>query len=83
VEFDGPHHYVTEYTASGDVIDRLNGPTRLRNVLLKARFRDGVVCIPWKEWGAADKGGQQKEYLRKAVSTVSKQEVRYMWNNQG
>jgi hypothetical protein len=64
VEYDGPYHYVTEYTAEGSVEDRLNGPTRLRNALLQARFPDGVVCIPWKEWGAAKLSGQQEEYLR-------------------
>jgi hypothetical protein len=83
LEFDGPSHYVTEYTASGDVIDRLNGPTRLRNVLLQARFSDGLVCICGREWGPATKGGQQEEYLRKVLEADMKQEVRYMWNNQG
>jgi hypothetical protein len=75
VEFDGKYHYVTEHTSSDATIDRLDGPTRLRNVLLQARFPDGVVCIPWREWVAAVKAGQQEEYLRKVLHTLLKDKV--------
>jgi hypothetical protein len=59
VEYDGPYHFVADYSGSNSSssndkaaapADRLNGSTRLRNALLHARFFDGVVCIPWKEW---------------------------------
>jgi hypothetical protein len=76
VEFDGPTHYVTEYTAEGSVEDRLNGPTRLRNAFLQARFPDGVVCIPWFEWKTAAVCNQQQEYLRGAMATVLGTKVR-------
>jgi hypothetical protein len=72
VEFDGPYHYITEYTARGSVEDRLKGPTRLRNALLQARFPDGVVCIPWFEWKTATASGQQEEYLTRAMAAVLK-----------
>jgi hypothetical protein len=72
VEYDGPYHYVTEYTAGGSIEDRLEGPTRLRNALLQPRFPDGVVCIPWYEWKVAAVRGQQEEYLRGAMAAVLK-----------
>jgi hypothetical protein len=70
VEYDGQSHYVTEYSGSVTVGDSLDGPTRLRNVFLHARFPDGLVCIPWKEWVAVTKAGQQEEYLRRVVAGV-------------
>jgi hypothetical protein len=79
VEFDGPTHFVTEYSSGSNnraaPVDRLNGPTRLRNALLQARFPDGVVCIPWKEWVAAGEAGQQGEYARAALSQVAGEQV--------
>jgi hypothetical protein len=68
VEFDGPHHYVREHRGNGTAIDRLNGPTRLRNVLLRPRSPGGVLFIPVNEWAPAFKAGQQREYLRKALA---------------
>jgi hypothetical protein len=76
VEFDGPFHYVTEHTGSGSVRDRLNGPTRLRNTFLHARFPDGLVCIPWKEWVAVTKDDQQEEYIMRAMAKVLESKVR-------
>jgi hypothetical protein len=76
VEFDGPHHFVADYSSSNssssnrETVDRLDGPTRLRNALLHARFPDGLVCIPWKEWVAAKQAGEQEEYLRAALAAV-------------
>jgi hypothetical protein len=75
VEFDGPHHFVREHSGNGTAADRLNGPTRLRNVLLRARFPDGLLCIPWEEWVAATKAGRQQEYLSKALAHVMNQMV--------
>jgi hypothetical protein len=84
VEFDGPHHFVADNSSATSssrsnktaaAVDRLEGPTRLRNALLQARFPDGVVCIPWKEWVAATKAGQQEEYLRAALAQVAGQQV--------
>jgi hypothetical protein len=82
VEFDGPHHFVADYSNSSssssnrETVDRLDGPTRLRNALLHARFPDGLVCIPWKEWVAATQAGQQEEYLRAALAAVLNTKVR-------
>jgi hypothetical protein len=68
VEFDGPFHYVAQHTASGASIDRLDGPTRLRNALLSRSFPDGVVCIYWRDWAAVEGDRKaQEEYLRKAL----------------
>jgi hypothetical protein len=67
VEVDGPHHYVREHRRNGTAVDRLDGPTRLRNVLLRPRSPDGLLCIPVDDWAAARKAGQQEEYLRKAL----------------
>jgi hypothetical protein len=86
VEFDGPHHFVADYSSSNSSssnikavqVDRLDGPTRLRNALLHARFPDGLVCIPWKEWVAATQAGQQEEYLRAALAAVLNTKVRAM-----
>jgi hypothetical protein len=75
VEFDGPSHYVTEYSGSGSVRDRLDGPTRLRNTFLHTRFPDGLVCIPWREWVTATRAGQQEEYLSKRMASVLAEEV--------
>jgi hypothetical protein len=68
VEFDGPSHYVREHRGNGTAIDRLNGPTRLRNVLLRPRCPDGLLFIPVDDWDAAKKAGQQQEYLSKALA---------------
>jgi hypothetical protein len=76
VEFNGPFHYVAEHRSSGATIDRLDGPTRLRNVLLQARFPDGFVPIPWREWRPLKGRAQQEEYLRKAVGAVVEGKVR-------
>jgi hypothetical protein len=76
VEFDGPYHYVTEYSGSGSVRERLDGPTRLRNTFLHARFPDGLVCIPWKEWVAVTKDDQQEEYIMRAMAKVLESKVR-------
>jgi hypothetical protein len=50
VEFDGPSHFMTDNSSGTSTssnraapVGRLNGPTRLRNALLHARFPDGVV----------------------------------------
>jgi hypothetical protein len=82
VEFDGPFHYVIDNSSSNTPssnraapVDRLDGPTRLRNAFLQARFPDGVVCIPWKEWVAASKAKQQEEYLRAALAAVLEAKV--------
>jgi hypothetical protein len=71
VETDGPSHYVAEQTDSRAVVDRLNGPTRLRNALLSRSFPDGLVCIYWKDWAAVE-GDQeaQEEYLSKELAKV-------------
>jgi hypothetical protein len=76
VEFDGPSHYVTEQAASTGAADRLEGPTRLRNLLLSRCFPDGVLCIYWRDWAAA-KGGKeaQKEWLRKALAKLVRSKV--------
>jgi hypothetical protein len=85
VEFDGPHHFVADYSSSSssssnrETVDRLDGSTRLRSALLHARFPDGVVCIPWKEWVAATHAGQQEEYLRAALAAVLNTKVRAMF----
>jgi hypothetical protein len=82
VEFDGPTHFMTDNSSTspssnrGAPVDRVDGPTRLRNALLQARFSDGVVCIPWKEWVAAEQRHQQEEYLRVALAAVLKAKVR-------
>jgi hypothetical protein len=76
VEYDGKYHYITEQAGSGVWVDRLDGPTRLRNALSRARFPDGVLVIPWKEWVAATKAGQQEEYLRRALDAVMQDKVR-------
>jgi hypothetical protein len=86
VEFDGTYHYVASNTRSNSpsntrtrtAFDRLNGPTRLRNALLQARFTDGVVCIPWFEWVAARRRRQQEEYLRRAMATILNTKVRML-----
>jgi hypothetical protein len=84
VEYDGRHHYVTDNNSgnpsgsdqkSVTPVDRLDGPTRLRNALLQARFKNGVVCIPWREWVAATRAGQQEEYPRAALAQVAGQQV--------
>jgi hypothetical protein len=81
VEFDGPSHFMTDnssgtsISSTNSAVDRLDGPTRLRNAFLQARFPDGVVCIPWKEWVAASKAGQQEEYLKAALAAVLKAKV--------
>jgi hypothetical protein len=82
VEYDGPSHFMTDNSSSNSPtsnraapVDRLDGPTRLRNVFLQARFPDGVVCIPCKEWAAASKARQQEEYLRAAMAAVLKAKV--------
>jgi hypothetical protein len=69
VEYDGQDHFVTVYSSSGCVLDRLDA-TRLRNALLQPHFPDGVVCIPGKDWVAATMNGQQEEYLRKVMASV-------------
>jgi hypothetical protein len=80
VEFDGPCHFVTDSNSTiftnnrAAATDRLDGPTRLRNALLQARFSDGVVCIPWKEWVAATKAGRQ-EYSKAALAAVLETKV--------
>jgi hypothetical protein len=76
VEYDGQYHYVIEYSGSGSVRDRLDGPTRLRNTFLHARFPDGLVCIPWKEWVAVTKDDQQEEYIMRAMAKVLESKVR-------
>jgi hypothetical protein len=68
VEVDGPHHYVREHRRNGTAVDRLEGPTRLRNVLLTPRSPGGLLCIPVDDWTAARKAGQQEEYLRNALA---------------
>jgi hypothetical protein len=86
VEFDGTYHYVATNTRStspsssrtATAVYRLNGRTRLRNALLQARFPDGVVCIPWFDWAAARKRGQQEEYLRGAIATILNTKVRVL-----
>jgi hypothetical protein len=76
VEFDGPSHYIAELTASGASVDRLEGPTRLRNSLLSRSFPDGVVCIYWKDWVAIDGDKRsQEEYLSKALAKVVRDKV--------
>jgi hypothetical protein len=84
VEYDGRSHYVTDNSSANSPsrntsaalsVDRVDGPTRLRNALLQARFTDGVVCIPWMEWPAASKPDQQEEYLRAALAQVAGQQV--------
>jgi hypothetical protein len=88
VEYDGPHHFVADYSSSSSssssnvesaAVGRLDGPTRLRNALLHARFPVGVVCIPWKEWVAATQAGQQEEYLRAALAAELNTKVRAMF----
>jgi hypothetical protein len=68
VEVDGPSHYVREYSGNGTAVDRLDGPTRLRNALLRPRSPGGLLCIPVDDWAAARKAGQQQEYLRKVLA---------------
>jgi hypothetical protein len=76
VEYDGPPHYVAELSASNAVVDRLDGRTRLRNLLLSQSFPNGLVCIYWRDWEAV-KGDReiQEEYLSKALAKVVRDEV--------
>jgi hypothetical protein len=83
VELIGPTQYVVEHNHKGDGnnansssmltgsndddTQRLDGPTRLRNALLHARFPDGVLCIPWRAWVEAEQGGTQQELLGQAL----------------
>jgi hypothetical protein len=71
VEFDGPHHYIAAHSGSKGVVYRLNGPTRLRNALERARCRDGLVCIPWFEWEPARDSEQAQEYLKKRLPLLA------------
>jgi hypothetical protein len=71
VEYDGSFHYVTEHTASGASVDRLDGPTRLRNALLSRSFPDGLVCIYWRNWAAVARDKEASvEYLSTALAKV-------------
>jgi hypothetical protein len=87
VKFDGPSHFMTDNSSSISTstsnraapVDRLDGPTRLRNAFLQARFPDGVVCIPWQEWAAALKAHQQEEYARATLAAVLGTKVRVMF----
>jgi hypothetical protein len=78
VEFDGPSRYLADNSSATSPssnksaaapVDRLDGPTRLRNALLQARFPVGSVCVPSREWVAARRGGQQA-YLRATLAAV-------------
>jgi hypothetical protein len=79
VEYDGATHFMIEHSSNGSAglrgIDgcywQSNGPTHLRNALLRIRFPDGVVCIPWREWVPATQAGQQEEYLRRVMALLS------------
>jgi hypothetical protein len=76
VEFDGPPHYMTEQAASTGAADRLEGPTRLRNLLLSRCFPDGVLCIYWRDWAAAEGGKEaRKGWLRKELAKLVRSKV--------
>jgi hypothetical protein len=66
---DGPCHYLTLFGSSSNY--RLDGPTRLRNTLLRPRFPDGLLCVPWFEWDALEgQTAAQEEYLRSRLEAV-------------
>jgi hypothetical protein len=69
VEYDGPSHYLTP----SDSISKhhLDGSTRLRNTLLRPRFPDGLLCVPWAEWAAMEgQQAPQEEFLRSKMAAV-------------
>jgi hypothetical protein len=84
VEFDGPSHFVADHSnitsptsnRKAATVDRLDGPTRLRNAFLQQRFPGGVVCIPCETWKAAKRAGRQVKYLRALMGAALKTKVR-------
>jgi hypothetical protein len=76
LELDGPSHYVAELSASTAPVDRLDGPTRLRNRLHSHSFHDRLVCIYCRDWETVegDKKAQQ-EYLSKVLAKVVRDKV--------
>jgi hypothetical protein len=69
VEYDGAYHYLTTPDSSSK--HRLNGSTRLRNTLLRPRFPDGLLCVPWSEWAVVEgQQAAQEEYLRSKMAAV-------------
>jgi hypothetical protein len=71
VEFDGTYHYVATNTRSTSpssnrtaaAVHRLNGPTRLRNALLQARFTDGWCAYPGLSGWQPGGGGSRRSTL--------------------
>jgi hypothetical protein len=49
---------------------RLDGSSRLRNALLRARYPGGVVCVPCYEWNALASEQQKQQYMQHALESV-------------
>jgi hypothetical protein len=80
VEFDGPFHFVVEpnrfNTRKGAPPgNRVDGPTRLRNALLRKRYPDGLVIVPYFDWAAATKRDQQQQYLEQLLVKALQEKV--------
>jgi hypothetical protein len=76
VEYDGAFHYLTPSDSISK--HRLDGPTRLRNTLLRPRFHNGLLCVPWSDWAAMEgQPAAKEEYLRTKMAAVQGQVGRH------
>jgi hypothetical protein len=67
IQFDGPHHYLTDLKAGKPSLQRIDGKTRMRNRILE-RLGWTIHVVDSFEWDKVGGGrGAKLDFVRKKV----------------